>query len=160
MRIVFVRNPYNYDVEAASDESGINCQEYVTEDGEIVKTPSLTKQSFAEEVDINTIVRRFGLTGQLPENVRAPTYADFEEVVDYQTALNAVLAAQSAFMELPANVRERFGNDPQKFVEFTSDDNNKDEARRLGLLMPGDEPVVKPPAAALGGVATPPLTTP
>lgn len=152
----FVRSAYNYDMSEASDETGINCQELVTEDGEIVKTPSLTKQSFAEEADINTIVRRFGITGQLPSNVVAPTFGDFTSVVDYQTALNAVIAAQGAFMMLPAEVRERFGNDPQRFVEFTSDDANYDEARKLGLLMPGDEPV----PAATPSAATPPTTQP
>src|SRR5580765_5072286 len=63
---------------------------------------SLTQQHFKDECDINEIVRRFGLTGKLPENVKAPQYGDFTGLSDYQTALNAVIAADEAFMELPA----------------------------------------------------------
>lgn len=100
---------------------------------------TMTQQQFRDECDINEIVRRFGLTGQLPENLRAPQYGDFTGVSDYQTALNAVMAADDAFMELPAHVRERFDNDPAKFVDFCSDDSNRAEAERLGLVFPKEE---------------------
>lgn len=38
-------------------------------------------------------------------------------------------------MDLPAKVRSRFENDPQKFLEFCSDPKNRDEAVSLGLIM-------------------------
>ncbi|WNK13751.1 MAG: internal scaffolding protein [Microvirus sp.] len=120
-----VRNPFLYDRDEASVSSGLSCADL-----------SLAVQDQRDEVDINTIVRRFGLTGELPSDVRAPVYGDFTVVNDYQTALNAVLSAQAAFMEMPASVRERFGNDPQAFVEFCSDPVNGVEARKLGLLVP------------------------
>jgi len=107
----------------------------------------VTKQSFKEECDINTIVMRFGISGQLPENVRAPTYGDFVSVVDYQSALNAVIAADEAFMELPADVRKRFGNDPGAFVDFCSNEKNREEAIALGLVVP--PPVKAPPEPVL-----------
>lgn len=119
----FVRNPYNYDRDVASFATGLFCEDV-----------SLTKQSFAEECDINTIVRRFNLTGQLPDNVGAPTYADFDEVYDFHTAMNAVAKAQEAFDEMPAAVRARFNNDPASFVDFCSDDANRSEAEKLGLV--------------------------
>lgn len=99
-------------------------------------------QSAAEEADINTIVRRFGLTGQLPVDVKAPQYGDFTEVTDYQTAMNAVLEAQASFAAMPAEVRSRFGNDPGAFVDFCSDESNKDEMKKLGLLVPDKAPLV------------------
>lgn len=105
------------------------------------KDDSLAIQSALEESDINTIVRRFGLTGQLPSEVRAPQYGDFTEVTDYQTALNAVIAANDAFAQMPADVRARFDNDPGKFVDFCSDEANREEAKKLGLLVPDKEPV-------------------
>lgn len=122
----FLRTPYNYDRLAASDESAVDCS----------VEPSLAKQSFADECDINTIVRRFGLTGQLPSDVRAPVYQDFEEVFDFQSAMNAVRSAQESFLAMPAGVRARFGNDPQAFVEFCSDVGNRAEAEKLGLVVP------------------------
>lgn len=131
MKKVFIRGEHNYDVDEASRASGLLCPE-----------ESLTRQSFAEEADINTLVRRFGLTGQMPNQVAAPSYGDFTEVVDYQTALNAVLHAEDAFMALPGEVRARFHNDPQELLEFVSDDRNRGEAEKLGLV------VAKPPAAS------------
>lgn len=105
--------------------------------------PSKAIQSAKEETDINTIVRRFGLTGQLPKDVQAPQYGDFTGVTDYQSALNAVLDAQAAFAAMPAEVRSRFHNDPGAFVDFCSDPSNRDEAKKLGLLVP--EAVPEPP---------------
>ncbi|QCQ85080.1 internal scaffolding protein [Blackfly microvirus SF02] len=123
----FVRSPYNYDLKEASDASGLDCS---------VDGPGKTKQSFAEEADINTLIRRFGVNGQLPAGVRMPTYGDFTGVGDFQSALNAVSDAQAAFMRMPADVRSRFGNDPGAFVDFCSDEANRDEAVKLGLVPP------------------------
>jgi len=127
---VFLRTPYNYDVDAVSDLTGLEC-----------KDPSLAQQHMKEETDINYIVERFGVTGQLPEApVRVPTYGDFTGTNDYRTALDIVLAADDAFMQLPANVRERFHNDPAELVDFVSDLNNRSEAIELGLVPPPAKP--------------------
>lgn len=122
---MFLRTPYNYDVNAASDESGLKCDDV-----------SLAKQSFKEECDINTIVERFGIGYEMPQGVRAPFYGDFTEVGDFRSALDAVNAARESFMTLPADVRARFANDPHGFVEFCSRDENIDEVEKLGLLLP------------------------
>lgn len=123
----FVRNPYNYDVVAASDESALACLD-----------PSLAVQAAREEVDINTIVKRFGLTGQLPDNVRMPEYGDFTGIRDYRTALHAVMEAEAAFLELPAEVRSKFDNDPQVMLEFVSDPKNLPVLREMGLAKPAE----------------------
>ncbi|WNK13409.1 MAG: internal scaffolding protein [Microvirus sp.] len=120
---MFIRTPYNYDADEASLASGLACLD-----------ASMTQQQFKDECDINVIVRMFGITGELPQNVRMPTYGDFSAVVDYHTAMNAIRASQEAFEALPGAVRERFANDPQRFVDFCSDDRNLDEARKLGLV--------------------------
>uniref|UniRef100_UPI004048CFD7 hypothetical protein n=3 Tax=Bacteria TaxID=2 RepID=UPI004048CFD7 len=60
---MFIRNPYNYDTNLASEESALYC-----EDG------SRAKQSFKEECDINTIVKRFSVTGQVPVSPLQPQY--------------------------------------------------------------------------------------
>lgn len=95
--------------------------------------PTKTQQSQAEDADINTIVRRFGLTGKLPDDIRTPTYADYDQVDDFHTAMNAVTAAHSQFMRMPAEIRGRFDNDPQKFVEFCEDPANLEILRTMGL---------------------------
>lgn len=137
MSAPFVRSPYNYDTASASSESGLVCDD-----------PSLAQQNFKDECDINVIVRRFGVTGQLPSNVRMPSYGDFTGVTDYQSALNSVLAARDSFMSLPAEVRSRFSNDPALFVDFCSDPANRDEALKLGLIDAPAKPVVPAVATA------------
>lgn len=119
------RTAWNYDRDAASLESALVCAD-----------ESLAVQSEAAEADINTIVRRFGLTGQLPQGVRPPMFGDFTQVMDYRSALDAVIAADEAFMEMPADVRKRFHDDPQEFVAFCSDEKNLEEMRKLGLAIP------------------------
>lgn len=128
---VRMRQPFAYDVDMASEESGLDCS----------VLPSRTQQHFKEEVDINTIVRRFGLTGELPENVPQVLQGDFTNVVDFQSAMDLIVAARESFMEQPADVRARFDNDPQKFLAFTSDAANLDEAIKLGLVR--EESVVR-----------------
>jgi hypothetical protein len=124
--VPFCRNPYNYDVDEASLASGLVCPE-----------PSLAQQHQADEADINTIVKRFGVSGMLPQAARAPTYDDFSEVVDFHTAQLAIRRAQESFMTLPAAIRSRFGNDPGAFVDFCSEESNREELRSMGLVVSG-----------------------
>lgn len=121
-----VRSPYNYDVDQASDDAGLDCS----------KDKGRTQQSFAEEVDINTIARRFGLTGQMPENVPQILQGDFTEVVDFQDAMSLIVSARESFDAMPAAVRTRFDNDPGKFLDFTSNEDNYEEAIKFGLVRP------------------------
>lgn len=140
MEPIFFRSGFNYDRDVVSDETGLKC-----------KDKSMAQQHFAEEVDINTIVRRFGITGEMPMNFEAPTYADFTGVVDFKTAMDAVRDAAERFMELPAHVRARFDNDPQKLIEFVSDDKNREESDKLGLT------VAKPPVASVAAPVAAPV---
>lgn len=118
-----VKNPITYDRDQNSAGSTF-----------VFSKPSLAKQSFRDECDINTILRQFNVTGQLPVGSVQPQYGDFSGITDYQSALNAVMAAQDSFLQLPAKVRARFDNDPALFVEFASDEANRDEMKALGLL--------------------------
>lgn len=119
----FVLRAFNgYDTDQASLETGVLCED-----------PSLAQQHQREEADINTIVRRFGISGVLPQARVLPTFEDFDEIFDFRTAQDAILAANAAFKAYPADLRFRFQNDPQKFVEFCSDPANLPELRRLGL---------------------------
>lgn len=125
-----------YDAKKVSVETGLFCRD-----------DSRAVQSQKDEADINTIVRNFGLTGQLPQNIRTPSYGDFEGIDDYQTALEAIRAADASFSAMPAEVRSRFENDPAKFVEFCSSSENLEEMRKLGLAVPA-------PAVAEGEAKT------
>jgi hypothetical protein len=130
---MFVRGIYAYDVDQASLDAG-----------QVNDEPSMTDQSFAEESDINTIVRRFGLTGELPSAVSMPTFADFEQTYDYHSAMLQIRAAEREFMRLPADVRTRFNNDPGSLVTFLEDPGNRLEAVSLGLVQAPPEPAPVP----------------
>jgi len=119
----FLRTPYNYDTFAASNESGLACEE-----------PTLAQQQFKDETDINNILRQFNVTGQLPTSPLSPRYGDFSGIVDYHSALNAVIAAEDGFMALPADIRSRFENDPEQLINFLDNPDNKQEAIKLGLV--------------------------
>jgi phage internal scaffolding protein len=119
----FLRTQYNYDHNAASNASGLVCEE-----------PTRAQQHHKDECDINVILERFGKTGQVPVNAISGTYGDFSGVHDYHTAMNALIASESEFAALPAQIRNRFQNDPANLIEFLDDPKNKAEAESLGLL--------------------------
>lgn len=133
LSLPFLRTPYNYDMNAAGDESGLKCDD-----------PSLAQQQFKEEADINTILERFARNGGILNGPsREPLSGDFTGFGDFHSAMNTVVAAQQAFADLPAKVRTRFNNDPGQFVDFVNDESNRDEAVKLGLISP-PEPVGAP----------------
>lgn len=108
---------------------------------------SKTQQNQREEADINVIMRRFGQSGQLPVGgyEMPPLEGDFGDgAVDFQSALNLVIAAERSFSAMDAEVRARFNNDPERFVKFCSDPENLPEMRKLGLAVP-EEPAPKEP---------------
>lgn len=124
------------------------------------KDKTLTQQHFKDECDINVIVERFGLTGEIPHVVNIPTYGDFEGIFDFQTAMNTVRAAEEAFMTLPAKMRARFNNQPHQLLEFLNDDENRDEAVKLGLLNKPEPSPQPAPAPSAPAPATPPAVPP
>jgi phage internal scaffolding protein len=131
---IFLRTPYNYDKDAASNESGLHCED-----------ASLAQQHYKEECDINTILEKFNVTGLLPQIPLSPRYGDFSGISDYHTAMNRVIAAQDEFEALPAQIRARFDNDPSKLIEFLENENNRPEAEELGLV---EKAAVEPVEAA------------
>ena len=102
---------------------------------------SLTIGSAKDECDINKILDTYKRTGVLPNSLtgnsflsRNPMYGDFSDVTDYTSIRYKLDEAERQFMELPAHIRKRFDNDPQKLVEFIDDSGNYDEAVKLGLV--------------------------
>lgn len=126
-----VRAANGYDSDGASDAARF-----------VPTGESLTIQSQRDEADINVLVRRFGLTGQLPVREMPEALVGHVERFDMMEAQNLLVSARESFQSLDATVRERFGNDPMKFVQFCGDKDNLAELRKLGLAKPE---VVVPP---------------
>ena len=113
--------------------------------------PSMTRQEFADESDINNILNQYATHGVVPETRDGALFADFTDpaYTDFQRAQNMVVEANYLFEALPAKVRERFNNDPASLILFVQDDANRKEAELLGLLKPPEptpEPVKPEPA--------------
>lgn len=99
--------------------------------------PSLTRQEFAEECDINTIMARYEASGAISHVNRAePMFLDTTGYPDLQGAMDQFREASLAFAALPAVVRREFDNDPQKFVDFAADPENVGRMREWGLAAP------------------------
>lgn len=82
--------------------------------------PSMTQQHFKDECDINSIIRRFNITGELPQTV-AGVYGDVSEMPsDLAGAHEYFRENERLFMELPSNVRESFGNNPLALLEYVN----------------------------------------
>ncbi len=112
---------------------------------------SMTKQSFADECDLNKIIAKFRKAGLVDQLHQEPErFADVSGMTDYHEALNVVASTRELFAELPADLRLRFVNDAGVFVKFAADTENDDEMRELGLLPPK-----RPPEGPEGGAGEP-----
>lgn len=107
--------------------------------------PSLTRQEFADECDINKLMEKYEKTGILPSNMNSmsPRYLDVSDVPDFRSALDMLNASTEAFMSLPAKVRKEFDNDPVQFVDFAQNPENITKMREWGLAPP--EALPEPP---------------
>lgn len=122
----------NLDAKKRSDDNGIA----------ISLKEMMTDQSFVKECDINSIMAKFVKTGILEHQSRYQgNYGDFTGAMDYQSALNAVMAADDMFMTLPAEIRAKFENDAGRFLDFVDDPNNMDQMVEMGLAVPRETPV-------------------
>ncbi len=119
--------------------------------------PSQTLQSFKNDADINCIIARFENTGVLVDPTvpvsRTPQFGDYSSMPSYQEAQNVIVAANNAFNDLSAKIRERFGNDPAAYFDFVQSlkEGSEDyaEAIRLGII---DKPLDRTPEVPSGSV--------
>lgn len=110
---------------------------------------SLTKQAFKDQVNINKIIAKYNKTGMINHlSSRPGFYGDVSHIRSYQESLAVVQEAQELFAGLSAEVRARFGNDPEQMIVFLSDEKNRDEAVKLGLVK-GPEPEPRPARVVL-----------
>lgn len=98
----------------------------------------------SKQCNINEILKNRSMSEIMSEAAYANmTYLDISSLPSYQDALNIVIDADEKFLQLPSSVREKFGNNPQRFLDFVSDKNNISEMKELGLLNnPQDRPEV------------------
>lgn len=104
--------------------------------------PSLTRQEFKDECDLELILKRFGSTEagmaaiQNAVDLSNLRFDDVSAVPDFRAARDQIMQAEAKFMALPAQVRARFDNDAALFLDFATDPKNLDEMRAMGLANP------------------------
>lgn len=129
----------------------------------LCKDPTLARQEFKDQCDINILFGKYLETGEIPQVMdQGLSYGDFTGIFDYQTAMNAVRAAQESFDQLPAKIKNRFDNDPNKLLHFLEEPENREEAEFLQLVKrkepePAPPPTVGPQPA--GGTQPAPQAT-
>lgn len=110
------------------------------------KDVSLADSSQQSATDINNIMRKYKKTGVITHITNAiPQFGDVSQIGDYQSCLERVKNAEQLFSELPARTRERFRNDPAQFLSFMDNEDNFEEAIKLGLAIPKPEPKIPSP---------------
>ena len=103
--------------------------------------PSLCEQTHKKECDINYILDKYRQTGLVNHvNRFQGSYGDFDDV-DYHQAMNIVIEANESFNSLPSDIRKRFSNNPELFLEFINNPENIDEMVELGLATKADSSV-------------------
>lgn len=88
-------------------------------EGIIFTDPSLTLQSEYRQTTIDFYLKKYSATGVLGDPVRQQQarFEDVSEVRDFQEQQNNVLKVKAAFMELPAEERRKYGDDPAIWIQ-------------------------------------------
>lgn len=104
----------------------------------------MTKSEFKADCDVNLIMKKYVRNGVIDHvaNVEA-IYGDFD-YANYHEFMNQAIAAEEAFLELPAKARKYFENDPANFLQYMNDNPDADLLRELGLTNRWAEPDVVP----------------
>lgn len=105
-----------------------------------------TKQSFKAECDINNIMARYQRTGVIDfAQKHEAQYADCTGL-EFESGMQTIARARAMFEDLPSKLRQRFENEPAKFLEFVQNPKNREEAKELGLLKPEAAAAIPLPA--------------
>lgn len=114
-------------------EMRLMCQRPGKKDAE-GKPVYFTEQGHKRECDVNEIIKKYdkqGLISHISE-----IEAKFGDVTgaDFKLMNDKVANAMSMFEKLPAAIRKRFRNSPGLLLEFMENENNREEAIKLGLI--------------------------
>lgn len=102
------------------------------------ESPSMTQQEFREECNIKNIVRKALKTG-LPPPTKKGFFGDFVGV-DFTSMQNTMAQASEAFNSLHPAIRRKFHNNPAELIEFIEDNQNYEEAVKMGLIPMPEKP--------------------
>lgn len=90
------------------------------------------------ECDINNLYRnmlRYGSAypNRLSRPTRKPEFVQTVAPSDLATAMETVTRAREEFEKLSVDIRDRFNYNPYRFMEYVSDERNKEDLIKMGL---------------------------
>lgn len=98
--------------------------------------PSRTKQSLADALDVNNIIKRYHQTGVLQQaHEFEGVYGDFSSY-DLREAIEKVQQSNELFLQVPSEIRAKFDNDAGAFIDYATNRENIGQLRDWGLANP------------------------
>ena len=119
-------------------------------------SPSMTKQNLVDDADINKLIRKHGYNQVVTNMQKLEVIYGEMNSTSLKEALQMQIDAKEAFMEVPSEIRNRFGNDAGAFIDYATNPDNLQEMRELGLAPP---PPPKPEPTPVEIINTEPTTT-
>lgn len=101
-------------------------------------TRTIRDSDVVKECDIHYLysnMLKFGTAypGRLSKPARTPQFIQSVVPQDLATAMDIVSKAREQFDQLPVEVRDKFNYNPYRFMEFVTNDKNKEELVKMGL---------------------------
>lgn len=97
---------------------------------------SMTQQQFAQECDINYIVKRAQRTGTIPViPMQEMVFGTLDEET-FKQRMDKMSEIKSYFECLPSDIRLHYQNSVNEFIAAMNTDEGLEEGRKLGIIVP------------------------
>lgn len=121
----------------------------------VIEGPDLAVQSERDACDINLIMARYQKTGIIDHLNKYQGSYGVHTQMDYQSAMETLDNVEQMFADLPSTTREKFENDPGKFL-MAVNDAKPEELESILTPTPSTQEAVRPSGEASGA----PLSSP
>lgn len=100
---------------------------------EFLEDDGMTEQKHKDDTDINVLLSRFDRRHALEFRSDNVGHFGFADAVTFQDAMYIVAKGNSMFEEMPSHLRQKFENNPAKFLSFVQNPENAEKMVKLGL---------------------------
>lgn len=95
---------------------------------------NMTEEQHKSDVEIHAIMRKYKETGVVNHvNKYQGSYMDMISAPDFTEAQRQIAEAKSMFESVPSHIRDDFGNDPARFLDFMQNPANRDQIAEYGF---------------------------
>lgn len=109
---------------------------------------SMTQQQFAQECDINYIVKRAQRTGTIPALPTQEMLFGTLSEDTFKQRMDQMAEIKSYFECLPSEIRLHYHNSVNEFIALMNTEEGIEEGRKLGIISPAGTPVPDAPEEA------------